>query len=300
LDYVTQKGSAEDYREYLEYLADQDEEITHANYMLIRFVIAVTPILGFLGTVVHFGTALSGFTFEKMAERLPGLVGEMGMAFNTTTVALAAAMTMTFALFVCERIERGIVRSVDRFVERELLNRFEVHAPQVTPFLAAIQRANEAAIQGFAATLQRHLELWTQSLETLFARFDERQQRELRSWDAALDVLQKRHEDYDARYSERIRQSVSQLESHQDKHMSQIQVLLEKAIALSGENSGFAQRLEAITHSEGKLLELQSVLGENLRLLNETGQIDKALHGLTAAIHLLTARHRGLDGLAAA
>jgi biopolymer transport protein ExbB/TolQ len=104
LEFVTESGSAEEYREHLQYLADQDEDALQANYMLVRFVSGVTPVLGFLGTVVHFGTALSGISFNEMAERLPEVVGEMGSAFNTTTVALAAAMTMLFSLFICERV----------------------------------------------------------------------------------------------------------------------------------------------------------------------------------------------------
>ncbi len=36
---------------------------------------------------------------------------------------------------------------------------------------------------------------------------------------------------------------------------------------------------------------LAAVLADNLRVLRETQQIDEALHGLTAAIHLMTARH---------
>src|SRR5262249_55316933 len=105
LGYVTESGSADEYREYLQYLADQDGERTYSNYTLMRFLVAVTPVLGLVGTVVHFGTALSGISFDEMADRLPVVVGEMGTAFNTTTVALAAAITMMFSMFLCERTE---------------------------------------------------------------------------------------------------------------------------------------------------------------------------------------------------
>ena len=57
LGFVSEKGSADDFAEHLRYLADQDYNHSHAKYTLIRFVIAITPILGFFGTVVHFGTA---------------------------------------------------------------------------------------------------------------------------------------------------------------------------------------------------------------------------------------------------
>jgi len=47
--------------------------------------------------------------------------------------------------------------------------------------------------------------------------------------------------------------------------------------------------------AEALLVELQSALAENLRVLRETQQIDEAMHGLTAAIHLMTARHGSGD-----
>lgn len=295
LEYVIEKGSPDEYREHLHYLSDQDEDHTHAKYMLTRFIIAVTPVLGFLGTVVHFGTALSGFSFDEMADRLPVIVGEMGAAFNTTTVALAAAMSMMFSLFVCERVERGIVRSTDRLVERELLHRFEAKDPNIVPFLSILQSANNEALQAIDATLQRQIETWTQALGGLFQRFDERQQQELHGWHAALDVLQQRHETYDAAREERLRQLLANIETKQDRHLAHIQAVLERAVTLKDNFGGLVETLRTIAHGEGKLVDLQTALSDNLRVLRETQQIDEALHGLTAAIHLITARHRQPD-----
>jgi hypothetical protein len=53
-----------------------------------------------------------------------------------------------------------------------------------------------------------------------------------------------------------------------------------------------ADALDNLGRGEGKLAELQAVLAENLRVIHETQQIDDALHNLTGAIHLLTARHQ--------
>ena len=65
LEYVVENGATTEYREYLQTLADRDADRTHANYTLIRFVVRVTPVLGFLGTVVHFGTALNGVVVRQ-------------------------------------------------------------------------------------------------------------------------------------------------------------------------------------------------------------------------------------------
>jgi len=294
LTYLTDKGSAEDYGEHLKYLSEQGEDESHASYTLIRFVIAVTPILGFLGTVVHFGTAIGGFSFTDMDEKLPAIVAEMGTAFNTTTVALAAAMTMMFAMFLCERVERGLVATINRLVERELFNRFEIKDPNVVPFLAAVQSANQESLQIVAATLKSQVELWSQSLDALFQKFEERQRQEIHRWEETLGALQERHEDYDAQREERLRQIIGIVDARQDKHMAQLQSALDRAADFRHELSDFLKALNAISRGEGKLVELQASLAENLRVLHQTHQIDGALHGLTAAIHLLTARNRQL------
>jgi biopolymer transport protein ExbB/TolQ len=290
LEYVTEKCSPKDYREHLRYLAEQDEDSAHATYVLIRFVIGVTPVLGFLGTVIHFGTALSGISFDEMTEKLPTVVGEMGTAFNTTSVALVAAMTMMFSLFLCQRIERSITHAIDRLVDRELLKRFEFKDPSITPFLTAVQSANEEALAAINSTLARQIEVWVAALDSVFQRFDQRQGNEVQNWQHALEVIEERHQAYDVAREEQLRQSLAVADSRQEAQLAQIQSLVERAVSLREDFAVFIKTLDQIARGEGKLIELQDTLAENLRAIHETQQIDKALHGLTAAIHLITAR----------
>ena len=116
----------------------------------------------------------------------------MGTAFNTTTVARSAAVTMTFALFLCERVERNLLDTIDRLVESELLNRFEVKDANIMPFLAAVQSANQEALKAIGATLQKQITVWSQSLDTLFKRFDDRQKQEVAGWREMLEDARKR------------------------------------------------------------------------------------------------------------
>src|SRR5580658_6799706 len=290
LEYVTDKCSAKDFREHLRYLSEQDEDNSHSAYVLIRFVIGVTPVLGFLGTVVHFGTALSGISFDEMTEKLPTVVGEMGTAFNTTSVALVAAMTMMFSLFLCQRIERNIMHSIDRLVDRELLKRFEFKDPSITPFLTAVQSANEEALAAINSTLARQIEVWVAALDSVFERFDQRQGKEVQNWQHALEVIEERHQAYDANREEQLHQMLTLGESRQQAQFAEIQLLVERAVSFRVDFAAFTKTLDHIARGEGKLVELQETLAENLRAIHETQQIDKALHGLTAAIHLMTAR----------
>lgn len=292
LQYVVDNGGAPDYRDYLRTISAEDADRAAAQYTLVRFVVRIAPVLGFLGTVVHFGTALNGVDFNKMDGQLSVIVSEMGQAFNTTTVALGASMFMMFAQFVCESIDRAIIHSIDRQVERDLLTRFESRDANMLPFLGVIRSANEEALAAMTATLQSQSGALTQALDGVLARFDHRQQQDAGAWTQALDMLATRHETFDALREERLRQVLELVEDRQEKFMGHMQGSLEKVAALRDDFGGLVDTLHGIARGEGRLVELQTVLSENLRVIHETRQIDDALHGLTGAIHLLTARHK--------
>lgn len=295
LSYVTETGSAEDFPDHLRYLAEQDEDHTHERYSLVRFVVAVTPVLGFLGTVVHFGTALSGLSFAGMDDGLSHVVAEMGTAFNTTTVALGAAMLAMFSLFLCERVENSCVGRINRYVERELANRFEEQAAKLTPFLSILKAANEEAQTAMARSLNQQVEVLSTALETLFQQFDQRQQAEESRWQQTLSAFHTQHQNWDSQREERLREILTLVDARSDTHMGQVQAALQEATAFSGEVGALVASMNAIARGEGRLVELQASLTDNLRVLHETNQIDGALHGLTAAIHLLTVRNGGLS-----
>ena len=73
--------------------------------------------------------------------------------------------------------------------------------------------------------------------------------------------------------------------------MAQIESLLERTAAAKEDFAGLAKALCELSADEGRLVQLQSNLADNLRVLRETQQIEDALHGLTGAIHTSNA-HR--------
>jgi hypothetical protein len=200
-------------------------------------------------------------SIENLNEQLSNVVSEMGTAFNTTTVALGAAMSTMFAKFLCERTERNMLTRIDHLVERELENRFEVKPASMAPMLSILQTANQEFHATVQQSLNQQLDLWAQALEALFESFDKRQKVEEQRWNALCASLQDRGQTIEASFS--------------------------------GNISELAKTLNGIAQGKGQLAEVQKSLSENLRILHETNQIDAALHGLTAAIHLLTAKNPG-------
>lgn len=291
--YLQEKGSADELALYLRQLGDQDDDRTHANFGLIRFIAWVTPVLGFLGTVVHFGTALGGLSVDQIADRLPAVVSEMGTAFNTTCVALIAAISMMFALFLGERSERAILHQVDRRTEDELLNRFEITDASLTPFLSALEVAGRATLQTMESAVARQLELWSTAFNDVHGHTEETHRRQAEVWAVTMKTLQERYEAAEQDREQRFRKILEAVDVRQEEVRQSTHATVAQAAALRDEFHKLVDSLNTLAKGEGKLVETQRSLSENLRLLKETSQIDEALHGLTAAIHLLTARHGG-------
>ncbi|MGC4004982.1 MAG: MotA/TolQ/ExbB proton channel family protein [Pirellulales bacterium] len=293
LSFVIENKSAEELPVQTRYLAEQDHEATYNRYSLVGFVVAITPILGFLGTVVHFATALGGMTLENLDNQLTQVVSEMGTAFQTTTVALGASMITMFCKFLCERTERGIDGRIDRLVERELLNRFEVRSAEMLPLIDVLRNANAEFHNALRDTLGAQVESWTQALEGLFEQFDKRQKIEEARWQAICADLQDKQRGHESLHVEQLRQILAVADERQDQHLHKIHMIFDQATTFGGEIGNLAKTLNTIAKGEGRLGDLQLKLVDNLKLLHETNHLDEAVHGLTAAIHLMTTRQTG-------
>jgi len=262
------KGTTQGLDDDLRYLADMDYEQTQTNYALLRFQCWVMPMFGFLGTVIHFGTALSGQSGMSLADNLPHVMDEMGTAFNTTTVALFAATTMMFCVFFCERIERVIVQGVDDRIGEELANRFQRTETAIEPFLDALRQTNDESLLAIRGATESHSAIWAQ----------------------AIGELESRCEIHDADRHQRFADLIAIVERAQQRHKADFEPAARELAECRAELRELVQSVGQALAGRGELLRLQSELANNLRLLREAGSIDQALHGLTGAIHLLTAR----------
>ncbi len=122
--YVRERKSAVGFREYLNDLAERDADETYSRYSFPRFVTGILPILGLLGTVVHFGSALSGLSSDDLTSKVPQIVSGMGTAFNTTCAALSASTSTMLLRYLIETQEETAVTKVNQYVEDQLLHRF--------------------------------------------------------------------------------------------------------------------------------------------------------------------------------
>jgi biopolymer transport protein ExbB/TolQ len=89
---------------------------------MIRYLIWAIPSIGFIGTVRGIGQALS-MADQALAGNIAGMTESLGIAFNSTLVALLISIGLMFLLNQLQRLQDGLVVDTQDYCESFLLNR---------------------------------------------------------------------------------------------------------------------------------------------------------------------------------
>jgi biopolymer transport protein ExbB/TolQ len=93
-----------------------------AENSMIRYLIWAIPSIGFIGTVRGIGQALSQAD-KALAGDIAGMTDSLGVAFNSTLVALLISIALMFLLHQLQRLQDGLVVDTQAYCESFLLNR---------------------------------------------------------------------------------------------------------------------------------------------------------------------------------
>jgi hypothetical protein len=298
LDFVRRRGSAADLDDHLRTLADNDAQALEASYSLTRFITWAIPILGFLGTVLGITKSIAGVTPEKLEHDLSQVTDGLALAFDATALGLALTMVTMFLSFLVDRVEQGVLQEVDRYADAQLAHRFERTGAEGGEFVAVVRQNTQVLVKATEVLVQKQAEVWAQAFaeaERRRAEADKRQQqvvakalenmleRTLETHSQRLAALEKRVVEQSADLLERLAAFAAALrDSSRDQQANLVQVL--QTVTAQAEALGRLQE------GEKQLLKLQEGLNQNLAALAGAGAFEQAVHSLTAAIHLLTAR----------
>ncbi len=106
-------GNLSDVSEMLRAQAENDENHAESSYGILTGIVWVIPILGFIGTVIGLSGAIGGFgtvlgadaTVESLRSALAPVTSNLGIAFDTTFVALIFAMVIQLLVTVLRKKE---------------------------------------------------------------------------------------------------------------------------------------------------------------------------------------------------
>lgn len=258
VEYVRRKGTAESLDSHLHHLADEDFGHMIGSYAFIRIVIWAIPILGFLGTVIGITLAIAKLSPQALEKSLTAVTGGLGVAFDTTALALSLSIILMFAKYFVEQMESKLLTKVDSRVQRELVGRFQVDGAANDPQVALIRRASDAIVESTENLVQKQADVWKESMEAANERWTS-----LTS--AAGEVVEKALAEA---VSESIEKHASVLEGGLKEHSTEILSSISLHSAIVGEATD--KHTSAITQSTDQLAD-----------------------ALTESIQQYTASHRG-------
>jgi len=93
-----------------------------AGNSMIRYLIWAIPSIGFIGTVRGIGGALA-LADQALAGDIGGMTNQLGLAFNSTLVALLISILLMFLLHQLQQLQDGLVVDTQAYCEKFLLKR---------------------------------------------------------------------------------------------------------------------------------------------------------------------------------
>jgi hypothetical protein len=298
LEFLCQRRSAAGLDDHLRALADSDALAHEGSYALTRFITWAIPILGFLGTVLGITEAISGVTPEKLEHDISSLTDGLALAFDATALGLALTMLTMFTSFLVERREQAVLDAVDRCVERHLAHRFQRAGGDAAPVIDAVRQNSQVLVETAGQLVERQARVWAQALVEVRQQTAQVQAADRENLTAALGAaLERTLEGHGRRAADLEKKALEQ----SSRLFEQVGALAsavretgrEQMAALARVGEGVAAQAAALgrlQEGERALVQLQTAMHQNLQALAASGAFDQAVHSLTAAIHLLTAR----------
>ncbi len=92
---------------------------------MVRYISWAIPSIGFIGTVRGIGDAL-GQAYKAVEGDISGVTVSLGVAFNSTFVALVLSIIIMFALHQLQLSQERLVLKTQRHIDRKLLRHLAV------------------------------------------------------------------------------------------------------------------------------------------------------------------------------
>lgn len=95
-----------------------------AENSMIRYLIWAIPSIGFIGTVRGIGQALS-LADKALAGDISGMTNSLGVAFNSTLVALLISLFLMFIFHQLQRLQDGQLVDIQAYCDQYLIARIK-------------------------------------------------------------------------------------------------------------------------------------------------------------------------------
>ncbi len=193
----------------------RDTASSDSSYSLCRVLIWAIPILGFIGTVMGLAVAVSGFGVLGGSAEISAIkdaIGQvtlgLGVAFDTTLLALFLTVLLMFPLSFIQRNEEGLFVELDNYLDDMFLARLP--SPEQQPIVIEnLEDSIEAAFRRYIPDPDRYDEVFTRSIEKAADSIEERFNNLTRQYESTLKNVTGQLADNLSGVSEKIGASVA-------------------------------------------------------------------------------------------
>ncbi|MBC55264.1 MAG: hypothetical protein CMQ34_15660 [Gammaproteobacteria bacterium] len=121
-------------------ICDNESERLESELAIVRYIAWAIPSIGFLGTVRGIGTAL-GQAHQAVTGDILGVTVSLGVAFNSTFVALVTSIVLMFLLYQLSLVQDRLVMDSQTYCDDHLIRYLQV------PGRSTPQVGNNEAVQ---------------------------------------------------------------------------------------------------------------------------------------------------------
>lgn len=313
LEATVRKETADELQDDLRHLSDVDAGRAHSGYAMVRLIIWAIPILGFLGTVIGITMAIAALDPKALEKSMDTVTQGLGVAFDTTALALALSMVLMFVQYFVDGQEQRLLAKVDDRAAELLTPRFPLAGSTDDPQMQAVRRMAEAVITSVERTVGRQAELWGEVMTVADERWQQvaslgREQLE-ETFSAAINRSMELHRQHLLSAEEAAAERThlrwhgvqTALEACVTGHKSlQTDVARHTESMLEGFATGQkmlhsdavrqTEALARIIDATGHVQTLEQSLNRNLSSLAASQHLQETLLNLSAAVNLLNAR----------
>ncbi len=103
---------------------DSEIERLESELSMVRYIAWAIPSIGFIGTVRGIGDAL-GLAHKAVEGDISGVTASLGLAFNSTLIALVLSIVLMFALYQLQLIQERLVLDTQTACDRGLIQNLQ-------------------------------------------------------------------------------------------------------------------------------------------------------------------------------
>lgn len=122
-------NSIQDAAQSIKERAEVSAEELEADLSLTRYIIWAIPSIGFIGTVRGIGEALAQAN-KALAGDISGVTSALGLAFNSTLVALLLSLVLMFMLHLLQGRQDNLILEIQNFCHEHIVGQMKIPAQE--------------------------------------------------------------------------------------------------------------------------------------------------------------------------